>query len=107
CDGYYGPASSEIQEYVNVLENSVREPQFLQLDEFSKSMNYLTPEVEAKMRKALTRALEKTRGEANEKYARRVLEVQATLDASQLWSDGKLIEKDGRLIRADINDGED
>ncbi len=106
CDGYYGPASAEMIEYVNIVEESVREPKYIQLDEFSKSNVFLTPEVEAKMRDVLKRALKKTDGEANAKYARRVLEAGASLDAGQLWSEGELVEKDGYLIRSDIKGGE-
>jgi hypothetical protein len=110
CDGYYGPASAEMQEYVNTLEDSVRTPKLAQFDEFYEGSAYLRPEVLAAMKATLKRAEEKTQGEGNAEYYRRVREAGASLDAIELWTDGTLVERDGRLIRADIdkeNGGED
>jgi hypothetical protein len=103
CDGYYGPASRDIQEYVNALENSVRTPALLQLDEFTKGTAYLTPEIKSRMKAALARAEAATQDAAHAEYYRRVREVGASLDSLDLWRSGPLSEKDGKLLRTDLN----
>jgi hypothetical protein len=103
CDGYYGPASADIQDYVNTLEDSVRTPSYTQYDEFYAGSKYLTSDVLAKLTKALANAEAKAQGDANAEYYRRVREVGASLDARQLWKAGPLVEKDGKLLRADID----
>jgi hypothetical protein len=103
CDSYYGPASQDIQDYVNTLEDSVRTPSYTQYDEFYAGTKYLTPEVTAKLKAALADAEAKTQGDANAEYYRRVREAGASLDALELWKAGPLIEKDGKLLRADID----
>jgi hypothetical protein len=104
CDGYYGPASADIQDYVNTLEDSVRKPTYKQYNEFYTGTGYLTKEVRARLRADLKSAEAKTQGEQNADYYRRVREVRASLDALQLWTKtSTLAEKDGHLIRTDIN----
>lgn len=104
CDGYYGPASAEMLNYVNALEDSVRKPVYRQYDEFYDGEAYLTPEVLAKLQAALDGAEAKTKDGTNTEYYLHVREASASLDAMRLWTkDSTLVEKDGRLIRADIN----
>jgi hypothetical protein len=106
CDGYYGPASVDMQDYVNALEDSVRIPTYMQLTEFTEGTPYLTPQVIAKMKAALKRAREKAQGKGNGDYSRRVAEAGASLEAVEIWGAGQLVEKDNRIVRADINGGE-
>lgn len=103
CDGYYGPASQEVMNYINILENSSRTPVKLMTDEYNPNPPYLTSEVVSKMKAALGRATSKVQGDENKVYLQRVHEVAASLEARDLWIKGTLIEKDGRLIRADID----
>ena len=103
CDGYYGPASAEVMNYVNILENSSRTPTKIIADEFNPSAPYLTPDVISKMKAALERATAKAQGEENKEYLKRVQEVAASLEARDLWKQGELVEKNGRLIRSDID----
>jgi hypothetical protein len=104
CDGYYGPASADIQDYVNTLEDSVRKPVYKQYHEFESEPAYLTPAVLTQLKAAISSAKAKTQGGQNAEYYRRVREVDASLEALELWTRiSELAEKDGRLIRTDIN----
>lgn len=101
CDGYYGPASEHVREYVTLLDKSVREPEMKCADEFA-APSYLTNEVLAAMRKEADAAI----AAAGDKdpYLRRVKEAVVGLDAFALWRAGPLEEKGDRLIRADVGE---
>ena len=98
CDGYYGPASEHVREYVALLEKSVREPEMKCADEFA-APSYLTEEVIAAMRKEADAAI----AAAGDKdpYLRRVKEAVVGLDACVVAC-RPLEEKGDRLIRADV-----
>jgi hypothetical protein len=97
CDGYYGPSSSEMQEYVNVLEDSVRVPKYRLLDEFYGGVLTL-PETLTRLTSAIDRAKAKTQSPANAEYLRRVKEAGVSIQLVTLSSRGPFYEKDGRLV---------
>ena len=101
CDGYYGPASAEMLEYVDALENSVNKPTVIHADEFA-GHSWLTADVRKAMAEARDKALAKAAG--NETFTRRVKEATVSLDAIELWKPGAFEERDGKLVRKDIGE---
>lgn len=100
CMGYYGPASSELLAYVDLLEDSVRGDQPIQADEFDKTFAWMTPDLVARSRKLFDTALLKTAD--NPVFHRRVKEAEVSLEAWLLWKPGDFKEDGEQLIRADI-----
>jgi hypothetical protein len=103
CQGYYGPAAPEVLAYVNALENSVRLPALKHADEFAAPAKaYLNEALLVELRGHLQQALDATRGEANATFRRRVLELQASIEAAVLWKPGPLENRAGQLVRTDL-----
>jgi hypothetical protein len=102
CTGYYGPAGDDVLAYVTALEDSVRGPEPIIVDEFDTQARYLTPELVAALGAALARAREKVAGPGQEMFLARVEEVAASVEGGRLWKEGELVERDGRLVRADL-----
>jgi len=99
CNGYFGPAASEMIAYVDTLEKSVREPKPIHANEFA-APSYLTPEVTAALTKLRDEAKSKTAGAAP--YDRRVSEATIGLGLTRIWRTGPLEEQGDKLIRKDI-----
>jgi hypothetical protein len=106
CAGYYGPAGDDILAYVTALEDSVRGPTPIIADEFDAQAAYLTPALVETLEAALARAREKTAGPEQETFRQRVEEVAASLEAGRIWKPGRLVEQDGRLVRADLGNAD-
>jgi hypothetical protein len=104
CLGYYGPAGRDLLAYVNTLEASVRLPVPVHLDEFEPNLTnkHLSPALIAQLDAILTRAGDHVKG--IDPYERRVREARVGLDSAILCTDGPLVEKGDRLIRADLGD---
>jgi hypothetical protein len=81
----------------------VRKPQHLHADEFDEAYKYLTPEFVAKLRGLLKQAITKTDGRDDDPFYRRVREAGMSIDSWELWKEGPLEERDGKLIRTDID----
>jgi len=105
CKGYYGPASRPIVKYVNELENAVARQSDAHMDEFANRetirKTYLTDKRAVNLRRRLAKAAKKAGGE--EPYCRRIREAGASLEAFTLWCAGPLVERGGRLVRADLD----
>jgi hypothetical protein len=105
CEGYYGPAANEMIEYVDTLENAVRKPSLIHAHEFDEPrQTYLTDDLIKQLRVILERALRRTKGDDADPHYRRVREAMAGIEAALLWNVGPLVESDGTLIRADLNE---
>jgi len=104
CQGYYGPASSSMLAYVSELEGALRQNPAVHMNEFARRVHmrnqYLTDDRMAKLRQLLDRAREQARGQ--DPFARRVEEAAVSIDAFELWKVGPLVEREGRLVRADL-----
>ena len=102
CQGYYGPAAEGVEAYVEALEESVRPATNGSCaDEFC-DFKFLTPPVRARLAEARDKALAAA-GE-REPFRQRVKEATAGLEAWALWKPGLLEEREGNLIRADLNE---
>ncbi len=100
CEGYYGPASGKVMEYLAALDATVNTPKAVPVSELEDPMrSYLTKENMAALDAILVEA-EKAAG--GETYARRVAELRAGLQVARFWEPGLLEEKDGRLVRSDF-----
>lgn len=97
--GYYGPAAPAVGEYYQKLRAAVGD---LHVDEFSEAARYLTPPVIVSLRECLQKAGETVSGPGLEDYRRRVEELAVGVEAAELWKQGPLMERDGRLIRKDL-----
>lgn len=106
CDGYYGPAASHVFEYVQTLEQSVRDDTPSDADEFASPRSYLDDALVAELRRIIERAVAATDPDDGP-YRRRVMEVRASLEALELWrkppADNPFAERDGKLIRTDMD----
>lgn len=98
--GYYGPAAPAVMEYMQKLEASVAT---IHVDEFSEPAKYLTPEIQLALKESLAKARDSVSSPEHEKYRHRVDELAVGLEAVELWKQGPLVEKDGRLVRKDFN----
>jgi hypothetical protein len=102
CDGYYGPASSAVQEYVNELENSVREPELIHADEFAQNASYLKQPVRERLAALRVKAIEATNGE--QPWRQRVGEATVGIEALKLAGrgmrrvGGKAVRQDGQYL---------
>jgi len=99
--GYYGPASSAVMEYLNRLEKLAAH---FHLNEFSEAARYLTPEVRLSLKESLSQAKKLVAAPENQIYAHRIAELAVGIEAAELWSQGPLVEKDGYLIRKDLQE---
>ena len=92
CDGYYGPASKHIQEYVLLLEDAIGPKthfdEFVKIEKLKETV--LRDELLAKARGLLHSALVATQND--EIYSRRVKEVKVSIDSMVL------LQKKKRLI---------
>lgn len=102
CEGYYGPAAPKMIEYINTLDDSVKNPAPIVVNEFSDAKKtFLKPELQAQLYAILDDAMKLAQVKAN-LYGRRVKEARASLEATRLWRPGPLAEKDGKLVRTDL-----
>jgi hypothetical protein len=105
CEGYYGPAAPKMIEYINALDDSVKNPHIV-VSEFSDAnKTFLKPELEAKLYAIIDDAVKAAQSDATGKsatYLRRVKEARSSLEAARLWRPGPLVEKNNRLVRSDF-----
>ncbi|MBS3764519.1 MAG: DUF4838 domain-containing protein [Planctomycetes bacterium] len=101
CDGYYGPAGDEMYDYVQSLEDSVREPKMVHANEFAKP-GYLSEEARQKLSNLRTEAIKASGGKSP--YERRVREGTVGIEALLLFNPGPLQEKDGKLVGENIGE---
>jgi hypothetical protein len=102
CDGYYGPASAEAYAYVNALEDAVRKPVPLSMNEFADPRKLLlTPDLLDRLDAILQPGLARC-ATADPKYFRRIKELRAGLEVARLWFPGPLVERNGVLVRSDL-----
>jgi hypothetical protein len=101
CDGYYGPASAKVMEYLAALQATVDSPKVTPVSELEDPMSsYLTPENLAKLDGILEGAVAAAGQDAN--YARRVAQLRASVQAARFWQAGPLEEHEGKLVRTDF-----
>ncbi len=107
CEGYYGPAASEMINYIDTLEACVRGDTPSDADEFAKPGSYLTPAAIAQLKTIARKARALVPDEKSPEH-RRVQEALVSLDVLDLLKPlpktDPFIEKDGRLIRRDIGE---
>lgn len=101
CEGYFGPAASEMQSYVEALEKSVVEPTLVHADEFADA-GYLSPQARQELSRWRDEALRKAGDDKT--IARRVRESTVGVEALKLWHAGPLEEQDGKLVRTDLGE---
>lgn len=102
CDGYYGPASSTLQEYINELENSVREPELIHADEFAENASYLKQPYRERLAALRIKAIEATQGQ--QPWRQRIGEATVGIEALTLAGHGmrkvggKTVLQDGMYL---------
>lgn len=100
--GYYGPAGPAVIEYVDTLENFVREPEPIKADEFRPIRQYITDAMLDQLEEILRPGMDAVADDPV--LTRRVNEVYASVEAARLWSDGPVEERDGKMVRTDIGE---
>jgi len=100
--GYYGPAGPAVIEYVDTLENFVREPEPIKADEFRPIRQYITDEMLDQLEAILRPGMEAVADDPV--LTRRVNEAYASVEAARLWSNGPVEEVGGKMIRTDIGE---
>ncbi len=100
CEGYYGPASGKVLEYLAALEATVDSPKATPVSELEDPMrSYLTQESLVKLDAILEEA---GKAAGAEPYSRRVAQLRASVQAGRFWEPGPLEEREGKLVRTDF-----
>lgn len=102
-DRYYGPAGPDVRRYVDTLEGVFNKPEPIHVHELTDNYaSFLTRETRETLKEILAQARKKVGAPDQADYRRRVDELAAGMEVLELWADGPLMERDGKLIRRDF-----